>query len=62
LDRALAELRPGDTLVVWKLHRLGRSLRHLLEMSAAARAANSSPYRFKSRAGNELASFGCNES
>lgn len=32
LDEALAFLRPGDTLVVWKLDRLGRSLRHLIEL------------------------------
>jgi len=30
LDAALAYLRSGDTLVVWKLDRLGRSLRHLI--------------------------------
>jgi DNA invertase Pin-like site-specific DNA recombinase len=24
-------LRPGDTLVVWRLDRLGRSLKHLIE-------------------------------
>ncbi len=29
LDRVLEALRPGDTLVVWRLDRLGRSLRHL---------------------------------
>ncbi len=34
LGRALADLRPGDTLVVWKLDRLGRSLRHLIETVA----------------------------
>jgi DNA invertase Pin-like site-specific DNA recombinase len=28
---ALDHLRPGDTLVVWRLDRLGRSLRHLIE-------------------------------
>jgi DNA invertase Pin-like site-specific DNA recombinase len=31
LVRALDHLRPGDTLVVWKLDRLGRSLRHLID-------------------------------
>ena len=32
LDRALELLRKGDTLVVWRLDRLGRSLRHLIEL------------------------------
>ena len=31
LDRALEQLRAGDTLVVWKLDRLGRSLPHLID-------------------------------
>jgi DNA invertase Pin-like site-specific DNA recombinase len=31
LDEALRFLREGDTLVVWKLDRLGRSLQHLLD-------------------------------
>lgn len=31
LDEALAFLRPGDTLVAWRLDRLGRSLKHLIE-------------------------------
>lgn len=30
LDAALKALREGDTLIVWKLDRLGRSLRHLV--------------------------------
>ena len=31
LDAVLAQLRPGDSLVVWRLDRLGRSLRHLID-------------------------------
>jgi len=31
LAKVLDQLRPGDTLVVWKLDRLGRSLRHLID-------------------------------
>jgi DNA invertase Pin-like site-specific DNA recombinase len=31
LGEILDQLRPGDTLVVWKLDRLGRSLRHLVD-------------------------------
>jgi DNA invertase Pin-like site-specific DNA recombinase len=30
LTQALSHLRPGDTLVVWRLDRLGRSLSHLI--------------------------------
>ncbi len=32
LTQALAFLKPGDVLVVWKLDRLGRSLTHLIEI------------------------------
>lgn len=32
LDDTLEYLRKGDTLVVWKLDRLGRSLKHLIEV------------------------------
>jgi DNA invertase Pin-like site-specific DNA recombinase len=35
LDEALEYLRPGDTLVVWRLDRLGRSLKHLIETITA---------------------------
>src|ERR687886_369011 len=35
LDEALQFLREGDTLVVWRLDRLGRSLKHLIETIAA---------------------------
>jgi DNA invertase Pin-like site-specific DNA recombinase len=31
LEKALAFIRPGDMLVVWKLDRLGRSLKDLIE-------------------------------
>jgi DNA invertase Pin-like site-specific DNA recombinase len=32
LDRARDQLRKGDVLVVWRLDRLGRSLKHLIEL------------------------------
>ncbi|MCL4151447.1 UNVERIFIED_CONTAM: hypothetical protein GTU68_036304 [Idotea baltica] len=32
LDQALAAVADGDTLLVWRLDRLGRSLRHLVEV------------------------------
>jgi DNA invertase Pin-like site-specific DNA recombinase len=32
LDEALACLKPGDTLVTWRLDRLGRSLAHLISL------------------------------
>lgn len=35
LDALLADLRQGDVLVIWKLDRLGRSLRHLVELATA---------------------------
>ena len=35
LDDVLVQLRPGDTLVVWRLDRLGRSLRHLIDVVTA---------------------------
>lgn len=34
LEKLLAHLRVGDTVVVWKLDRLGRSLRHLIDLVA----------------------------
>ncbi len=34
LDALLEQLRLGDTVVVWRLDRLGRSLRHLLDTVA----------------------------
>src|SRR5512134_4170324 len=35
LDEAIDHLREGDTLVVWRLDRLGRSLKHLIETITA---------------------------
>src|SRR4051812_11398423 len=34
LNALLEQLRPGDTVVVWRLDRLGRSLRHLIDTIA----------------------------
>lgn len=34
LDEALAFARPGDVLVVWKLDRLGRSMKGLVDLAA----------------------------
>src|SRR5690242_4958981 len=33
LSKLLVQLRAGDTLVIWKLDRLGRSLQHLVELT-----------------------------
>jgi DNA invertase Pin-like site-specific DNA recombinase len=38
LTQALDYVRPGDTLVVWRLDRLGRSLAHLIETVNALEA------------------------
>ncbi len=38
LAQALAYARPGDTIVVWRLDRLGRSLKHLIETIASLNA------------------------
>jgi DNA invertase Pin-like site-specific DNA recombinase len=37
-EEAISQLRPGDALVVWRLDRLGRSLRHLIETITALHA------------------------
>ena len=34
LDAMLDQLRPGDSVTVWRLDRLGRSLRHLIDVVA----------------------------
>ena len=40
LEAALSHLREGDTLVVWRLDRLGRSLKHLIETVTALKQQN----------------------
>lgn len=42
LQRMLASLRPGDVVVVWKVDRLARSLRGLLDVADRIRAAGAS--------------------
>lgn len=32
LDQCLGQLQEGDTLIVWRLDRLGRSVRHLIDL------------------------------
>src|SRR2546428_13662516 len=40
LAEALTYLRPGDTLVVWKLDRAGRSLTHLIDLLKGLKERN----------------------
>ncbi|HEX5470882.1 MAG TPA: recombinase family protein [Lacipirellulaceae bacterium] len=46
LDDALLTLQPNDTLVIWKLDRLGRNLSHLIVLieGLEKRAWRSSPF------------------
>ena len=40
LDQLLAKLREGDEIVVWRLDRLGRSLRHLMDLMSDFESQN----------------------
>ena len=40
LDTMLEQLRPGDSVTVWRLDRLGRSLRHLIDVVAELESRN----------------------
>jgi len=40
LDKLLSELKPKDILVVWKLDRLGRSVKHLITLSELLKIKN----------------------
>lgn len=47
LNEVLKFLREGDTLVVWKLDRLGRSIRHLIEVLQSLSKRGISSVAFK---------------
>jgi DNA invertase Pin-like site-specific DNA recombinase len=49
LTRSLDHLRDCDTLVVWRLDRLGRSLRHLVETVVSSMGAASASVRSPNR-------------
>jgi DNA invertase Pin-like site-specific DNA recombinase len=53
LAQVLDQLRPGDTLVVWKLDRLGRSLRHLVD-TVTGLAERGVGFRSMQEAANDL--------
>lgn len=40
LEKCLAEIQPGDTLLVWRLDRLGRSMPHLVSLIEDLRSRN----------------------
>lgn len=40
LDKLLVHVRAGDAVVIWKLDRLGRSLKHLVELVGELAARN----------------------
>ncbi|MCW3789651.1 recombinase family protein [Plebeiobacterium sediminum] len=40
LEKMLMHLRSGDVVVVWKLDRLGRSLKHLIDLVTGFREKN----------------------
>src|SRR6185312_2971566 len=56
LDAALVAANSGDTLVVWKLDRLGRSLSHLVTLIAelGARGVNFDPIYTASSGGRSV--------
>ncbi len=53
LENCLKALQPGNTLVVWKLDRLGRNLRHLIETIEELRLRNIS-FKVLSGAGSDI--------
>jgi invertase/recombinase like protein len=64
LDEALSFLREGDTLVVWKIDRLGRSISHLIQIiedlrqrGVAFRSLNDAVFDTQSAHGKLLFNF-----
>lgn len=50
LDEMLKEARPKDIIVIWKLDRLGRSLKHLVDLVAEL---NEDPLEYQRRIRDE---------
>lgn len=40
LEKLLTYMQPGDTIIVWKLDRIGRSIKHLIELSELFKTSN----------------------
>ena len=49
LDKLLAHMRSGDVVVVWKLDRLGRSLKHLQTSQLLAQAIHNARWSSNAR-------------
>ena len=50
IDKLLAQLRPGDTVYIYKLDRLGRSLEYLLDLVHEGAGGCSTSYRLATEA------------
>ncbi|MEK5061858.1 resolvase [Paenibacillus sp. FSL H7-0326] len=40
LEKLLSYMKPGDAVIVWKLDRIGRSIKHLIELSELFKTSN----------------------
>jgi DNA invertase Pin-like site-specific DNA recombinase len=58
LAAVLSHLREGDTLVVWRLDRLGRSLKHLIETVTALHSTGVARVEACGSCGNHLHRIG----
>ena len=59
LTRLMDQLRPGDVLVVWKLDRLGRSLKDLLVLLEKVEARGAGFRSSRKRSTRRLRQAGC---